>query len=215
MSDDLTLYYHPLSSYCWKVLIALYENDIPFTPRIVQDEESAAELSDYWPLGKFPILVAGDAVIAETSVMIEWLDLNYPGAFVAIPDDPEKALAVRMMDRLFDSYIMTPMQKFVADRIRPEGANRDPYGVEEAGKLLATAYGLIEAEMAGCPWAAGGDFSMADCAAFPALYYANKVQPFGESHPALASYLDRLTARASIVRVLEQAKPYLHMFPEA
>ncbi len=211
----MLLYYHPLSSYCWKVLIALYENATPFTPRMMEQPDVAQEWMALWPIGKFPILMDGDRLVAEASIIIEYLGQVAPGPFRPIPADPAMALEARLMDRLFDNYVMGPMQAAVADRIRPEGVARDPYAVEQAMALLAKAYDLIEKRIAGRQWAAGADFSLADCAAAPALFYADHVLPFRDSHPNLNAYIARLEARPSFARVLEEKQPWFHHFPFA
>nr|MBA4769641.1 glutathione S-transferase family protein [Sphingobium sp.] len=170
----MILYYHPLSSYCWKVLVALYESGVPFERRILADEAAAAEWQALWPLGKFPILrdpVRGETV-AEASIIIEYLALHDPGSFRPIPADPDAALEVRLMDRLLDNYVMTPVQALVADRLRPED-RRDPMAVEQARALLERAYALIESRIEGRVWAGGDAFTLADCAAAPALFYAD------------------------------------------
>ena len=212
----MILYYHPLSSYCWKVLIALYENDTPFERAMMEDPGVAEAWLALWPLGKFPVLrdEAGDQTIAEASIIIEYLGQQCPGPFRPIPADPAQALEVRLMDRLFDNYVMTPMQKIVADRLRPDDA-RDAYGVGEARILLGKAYAMLEERIGARQWAAGDDFTLADCAAAPAIFYADKVEPMRGGFPALAAYLDRLEARPSFARVLEEKEPWWHMFPYA
>ena len=213
---SLTLHMHPLASYCWKVLIALYENDTPFEVQIVDlgDPVSAAAFKALWPTGKMPVLrdTARDRTVPETSVIIEYLQTWYPGAVRFIPDDPQAALNVRLTDRLYDLYVQEPMQKIVGDRIRPEGA-KDPYGVVHARAQLAMAYDMVEAQLADRTWAAGEAFSLADCAAAPALFYADKVAPLAPTHPKTSAYLDRLLARSSFSRVIEEAQPYFAMFP--
>lgn len=213
---SLTLHMHPLSSYCWKVLIALYENDTPFEARLVNlsDPDVVAAFRALWPTTKMPLLcdAARDRTVPETSIIIEYLQSAYPGPVRFIPDDPEAALRTRLMDRLFDLYVMTPMQAIVGDRIRPADV-RDPYGVTRARAQLAMAYGLLEGELAGRTWSAGEDFGLADCAAAPALFYANKVAPLTDAYPNVSAYLDRLLARPSFVRVLQEAEPYFAMFP--
>ena len=214
---SLTLYFHPLSSFCWKTLIALYENDTPFTPQSV-DLSNAAEraaLLKLWPVGKFPVLRddAEDRTIPETSIIIEYLDTLYPGCTRFIPADAKQALQTRLRDRFYDLYVHLPMQKIVGDRLRPSG-NKDPHGVEEAKARIASCYGMIDKEIAARTWAMGEAFSIADCAAAPALFYANKVVPFEKSHGNLAAYLDRLKARPAFARVLREAEPYFHMFPQ-
>lgn len=213
----LTLYYHPLSSFCMKVLIALYENDTPFTPHLVDlmDESSAADFRKIWPIGKFPVLRddARQETIPESSIIIEYLDQHYPGAARFIPADAGHALHVRLQDRFYDLYVMEPMQKIVGDRLRPAD-RRDPLGVARAMERLAGVYDMIEQDMANRTWAAGEDFSMADCAAAPALFYADKVQPLAR-HAHIAAYLDRLMRRPSYARVLKEAEPYFKLFPQA
>jgi glutathione S-transferase len=212
----LTLYYHPFASFCQKVLIALYENETQFTPHLVDlgDPASRDAFLAVWPIGRFPVL--GDAgrgrIVPESSTIIEYMVVHYPGPSELIPADPEQALEVRFRDRFFDQYVDEPMQKIVTDRLRPPDGH-DPVGVAAARELLATAYGLIETVMRDRTWAAGAHFSMADCAAAPALFYADWVQPFGESHPATAAYMARLRARPSFARVVEEARPYRHLFP--
>jgi len=214
---SLVLHYHPLASYCWKVLIALYENDTAFERNIVDlgNEESRNAFLKLWPAGKFPVLEDRNRneIIPESSIIIEYLDRHYPGAVRFIPENRDQALKVRLADRFYDLHVHERMQKIVGDRIRPAG-DRDPYGVEQARSQLATAYGLLEERMAGRGWAAGEAFSMADCAAFPALFYAEKVQPFRAGHKNLSAYLDRLSARPSAARVVAEAGPYMHFFPE-
>lgn len=213
---SLTLYYHPLSSFCMKVLIALYENGTPFTPHVVDlgDEAAAANLRRMWPIGKFPVLRddAKDRTIPETSIIIEYLDRQYPGRTRFIPDDAERALQVRLQDRFYDLYVQLPMQEIVGDRLRPAD-KKDPFGVAQAKERLAGVYEMIERDMTGHVWAVGGKFSMADCAAAPALFYANKVLPLGDFKHA-AAYLDRLMQRPSYARALKEAEPYFNLFPE-
>jgi len=209
---SLTLHMHPLSSYCWKVLIALYENETPFEARVLDlgDPALAAAFKALWPTAKMPLLrdETVGRTVPETSIIIEYLQAAHPGPVRFIPDGPEAALRTRLMDRLFDLYVMTPMQAIVADRIRPPGVAKDPYGVAQARAQLAMAYDMLEAELAGRTWAAGEDFGLADCAAAPALFYADKVAPLGQAHPHVSAYLDRLLARPSFARVLQEAEPY-------
>jgi glutathione S-transferase len=215
VSPALSLYYHPLASYCWKVLVALYENDTPFAPRLIDlgDEAQREALVKLWPVGKFPILhdEAAGRVVPESSIIIEYLDAHHPGRTPLIPADRDAALEVRLQDRFFDQQIHEAMQKHVLDKLRPEG-QRDPYGVEQAHRQLDRAYGMLEATLEGRAWAAGAAFSMADCAAAPALYYANLVHPLG-AHERVAAYLKKLVARPSFARVLVEAEPYFASFP--
>ncbi|HEY1961201.1 MAG TPA: glutathione S-transferase family protein [Rhizomicrobium sp.] len=212
----LQLYFHPLSSFSQKVLIALYENDTPFEPHIVHfgDGNSRKEFLDLWPIGKIPVLndTARDWFVPETSIIIEYLDHHYPGSTRFIPADADVARQMRLRDRFFDSYVNVPMQKIVSDRIRLEG-ERDPFGVDEARRILSTALELIDEAMGSKEWAAGAEFSMADCAAAPALWYANKVLPFADQRPNALAYLERLKARPSFARALREAEPYLQYFP--
>ena len=212
---SLTLHFHPLASYCHKALMALYENDTPFTPKLVDlgNEAERAALLKLWPIGKFPVLrdEARDQTIPELSIVIEYLDRHYPGRVRFIPDDADRAWQTRLRDRFYDLYVHEPMQKIVLDRLRPAGT-KDPQGVEDARARLRTSYGIIDREMAAATWAMGDSFSLADCAAAPALFYANEVMPFG-THDNVAAYFDRLKARPSYARVLKEAGPYFAMFP--
>ncbi|SHK22509.1 glutathione S-transferase [Bradyrhizobium lablabi] len=213
---SLTLHFHPLASYCHKVLTALYENETPFTANMVDlgNEAERAALLKLWPIGKFPVLRddARDDTVPESTVIIEYLDRYYPGRTRFIPEDADRARQVRLRDRFYDLYVHEPMQKIVGDRIRPQG-KADPHGVEEAKARLRTSYAMIDREMAGQSWAMGEAFSLADCAAAPALFYANEVMPFGDAHRNVAAYFDRLKARPSYARVLREAEPYFAMFP--
>ena len=214
---SLTLYFHPLSSFCWKTLIALYENNTPFKPHMVDlgNEAERAALLKLWPVGKFPVLrdEARDRTIPETSIIIEYLDDHYPGRTRFIPADEKLALQTRLRDRFYDLYVHLPMQKIVGDRLRPEG-KKDPHGVEEARARLQSCYDMIDKDVGTRSWAMGEAFSIADCAAAPALFYASKVMPFGDNHKNLTAYLDRLIARPSFARVIREAEPYFAMFPQ-
>jgi glutathione S-transferase len=212
----LTLYFHPLASFCHKVLIALYENDTPFQPVVVDfgDPRSAAAILERWPAAKIPVLhdSAGDRTIPETSIIIEYLQEHWPGPRPLLPDDAERRLDARLWDRFFDLYVSVPMQKIVTDRLRPE-SERDRLGVAEAHKTLDVSYGMVEAHLAGKTWAIGSDFSIADCAAAPGLFFAAIVHPFDDRHRNLKGYFERLLERASFRRALEEARPYFSMFP--
>ncbi len=209
---SLTLYYHPLASYCHKLLVALYENEIAFEPRIIDlgAEKDRAELAALWPFCKFPVIRdhAREQDVAESSIIIEYLDLHHPVAQRMVPADAEEALQVRLWDRIFDNHVHAPMQDIVLDRIR--GAGGDTSG---ARATLQTAYGLIDKQMAATPWAAGPHFSLADCAAAPALFYAATLEPLPAQHVHLNAYFERLMARPSVQRVLAQARPYFSMYP--
>ena len=214
---SLTLHYHPLSSFCWKALIALYENDTSFEPRLVDlgNETERAALLKLWPIGKFPVLRddAKDRTIPESSIIIEYLDNHYPGRTRFIPADPKLALQTRLRDRFYDLYVHLSVQKIVGDRLRLEG-KKDPHGVEEAKARIQSCYGMIDKEVAAKTWAMGEAFSLADCAASPALFYASKVMPFGDTHKNVMAYFNRLKARPSFARVIKEAEPYFAMFPQ-
>jgi glutathione S-transferase len=214
---SLTLHFHPLSSFCQKVLIALYENDTPFTPQIVDlfDPAQREAFLRLWPIGRFPVLrdAAQDRTVPESSIIIEYLDRHYPGRARLVPQDADLARQVRLRDRFSDLYLNVPMQKIVTDRLRPAGRN-DPHGVEEARRLLHTALTTLDADLASNTWAMGETFTMADCAAAPPLFYANEVMPFGETHRNVAAYFARLRERPSYARVLQEARPYFDLFPK-
>ena len=214
---SLTLHYHPLSSFCHKVLVALYENDTPFTPLLVNlgEEASRAAFLKVWPIGKFPVLRddARNQTIPESTIIIDYLDAHYPGKTRFVPQDRDLAWQVRLRDRFCDLYIHDPMQKIVGDRLRPAGS-KDPFGVEQAKTRMRTAYGLMDKEMATLTWAAGETFTLADCAACPALFYADLTVPFKDTHKHLAAYFGRLLERPSFARAIEEARPYFHMFPK-
>jgi glutathione S-transferase len=213
----LTLYMHPLASFCQKVLIAFYENGASFEPRLV-DLGNPAEREAFqrvWPPGQFPVLrdQARDRVIPESTIIIEYLAQHYPGKLALVPSDPELALETRRWDRFFDLNVDVPMQKVVTDTLRPEGQH-DPFGVEQARQTLRTAYDVLETHLVGRTWANGAEFSMADCAAAPALFYARYVISLDE-HPHTAAYYARLEQRPSCRRVVDEARPWFHNFPLA
>jgi glutathione S-transferase len=213
---SLKLYFHPLASFCHKALIALYEGGIAFEPVVVDlgDQRSAAAFRAVWPMAKMPVLrdEARDCTVAESTVIIEYLDAHYPRSTRFVPTDADRAWQTRMWDRFYDHYVQGPMQKIVTDRLRPVGQS-DSFGVEQARHQLHQAYGVIEQAMQSGSWTMGEDFTLADCAAAPALFYANTVVPFGENLMNLPAYLDRLMARSSFARVLEEARPYFKLFP--
>jgi glutathione S-transferase len=218
----LKFYFHPLSSFCHKALIALYESRVPFEPVIVNlgEKESRAAFLKIWPAGKFPVLrdEAAGRTIPESSIIIEYLAQYFPGQSRLVAEDPDLARQTRLRDRFFDFFVHQPMQKIVADRLRPEGQH-DPYGVEEARRQIRMAYAMLEddfreSDVAGRPWIMGGEFTLADCSAAPALFYANMAEPFGPGHGRVAAYLDRLKQRPSYARVLKEAEPYFAMVPK-
>ena len=211
----LKLYFHPLASYCWKVLVALYENDTPFEPHIVGDGASHETFEKLWPIAKFPLLRDDDRdeTVPESSIIIEYLARHHPGRVALVPADADLARATRLRDRFYDLYVHLPMQKIVGDRRRPPG-QKDPYGVEQARTLLATAYRMIDRQAGDATWAMGETFTLADCAAAPALFYANKVLPLGREHASTAAYLNRLLERPSFARTVAEAQPYFGLFPQ-
>lgn len=213
----LRLYMHPLSSYCWKTLIALYETGVAFEQEIVdlQDPEERERFVRMTPLGKFPVIVDEEngKAFPESSIIIEYLAIKYPGAARLLPTDKDLALRVRLSDRFYDLYVHDKMQRIVGDRLRPAD-QKDPAGVARLHAELEIALALVDRDMGEGGWATGLTFTMADCAAAPALYYANQVAPFGDNHPGAARYLERLMARPSFARVLEEAAPYFAMFPK-
>jgi glutathione S-transferase len=217
VSMSLTLHFHPLASYCWKALIALYENDTPFTPNKVDlgNPAERAALLKVWPIGKFPVLSddARGQTVPESSIIIEYLDRHYPGPTRFIPADPDLALQTRLRDRFYDLYVHLPMQRIMLDRMRPAD-KRDPQGVEEARAQLRTSYAMIEQQMSAGTWAMGEAFTLADCAAAPSLFYGNMAAPFGENQKNLRAYFDRLKARPCFARVMKEAEPYFGMVPK-
>ncbi len=214
---SLKFHSHPLSSFGQKAVIALYENDTPFEFCLVDlsNEKGRAEFLALWPLGKMPVLQddARGRTIPETSIIIEYLAQHYPGKQALVPTDPEAALQVRLWDRFHDLYVAQPMQRIVEERLRPADG-KDPHGLAAAKTGLRKAYDILEREMGGKTWAVGENFTMADCAAAPALFYANEVQPFGDSHRTLARYFERLMTRPSFARAVEEAKPFWRFFPK-
>ena len=212
----LKLYYHPLASYCWKVLIALYESETPFDTVLVNlaEADDRAALGKLWPLLKFPVLVdeASGLVVPESSIIIEYLAQTQAKGRALLPTDAASALETRLMDRIFDQQIHEPMQKHVGDKLRPED-KRDPYGVEQAHAQIEQAYELLDERLSGRTWAAGQTFTLADCAAAPALYYANRIRAIPAARPRLLAYWEQLKARPSFARVFREAEPYLHFFP--
>lgn len=213
----LKLHLHPLSSYCWKAIIAFYEAGVPFEP--VQlgnlgDPAERARFEAMWPLGKFPVLedTASGLVLAEVSVIVEHLARTQASAAGLVPLDWEAAREVRLLDRVFDLYLQAPMQQITADLLRPADAH-DLYGRAQAKQALLKAYGFLEQRLAGRTWAAGEAFTLADCAAAPALFYGDMRQPIPAALTTLTAYRRRLEARPSVARAIAEAQPFLHMVP--
>lgn len=211
---SLTFHGHPFSSYCQKVLTALYENDTPFDFAMVNfgDADNVRAFAALWPLKKMPVLVDDGVRVVESTVIIEHLDLFHPGAVRLIPTDPKAALAARTLDRVFDNYVMNPASAVVFESMRPAEA-RDPHGVRQAKAQLDAAYAWLDGELAGREWAAGDAFTLADCAAAPSLFYADWVHPIAETFSTLRAYRARLLARPSFARAVEGGRPYRNLFP--
>lgn len=207
----IALFAHPFSSYCWKVLIALYENETPFDYRMLGPEhpDNHAELLRHWPPGKFPLLLDGDRAVPEATAIIEHLDVHHPGRLRLIPDGA-LGREVRLMDRIFDNHVMSNMQRVVVDGMKPP-ERRDPDDVASAATALDSIYGWLDGVMASRVFAAGDAFTLADCAAAPALFYADWVHPIPEG--PLKAYRARLLARPTIARVVDEARPFRPLFP--
>lgn len=199
------LYAHPFSSYCWKALIAFYEHDLPFTLRMVSPDEpeNRARWAELWPFKRFPLLVDGDLVLGESSIIAEHVDRR-SGAPRLIPEDAHAALQVRMLDRLFDQQVMDPAARLVFNAIRPAG-QRDPLADEQVAAQLATSYAWFDAHLAGRTWAATDGFTLADLSAAPALFYADWIIPIPEAHANLRAYRARLLAHPSVARAVDGA----------
>ncbi|MDN2694968.1 glutathione S-transferase family protein [Janthinobacterium sp. SUN073] len=211
---SLILYGHPFSSYTQKVLIALYENAIPFDFRCLAPDmpQHLQQWLERWPLRKFPLLVDGERNVAETSIIIEYLQLAHPGPLRLLPDDPMQALEARFLDRYFDLHVMAPIQHAVGAALSGDAAKARE-GRAFAAEKLDLAYAWLETRLAGKTWAAGVGFTLADCAAAPSLFYADWTQPIPATLPLLRAYRARLLARPSFARAVEEARPYRHLFP--
>lgn len=210
---SLILHQHPFASYCWKALIALYERGVPFEATEVDTPEDWARLSELYPMTKMPVLIDEEAGIVqpESSLVVEYLD-RFGEAQPMVPADPDFALRARLRDRIFDGYVMTPMQKIVLDNLRPEGEG-DAFGVQEAREDLDRSYAYLDGLLTD-PWTAGPDFTIADCSAAPSLHYARAVHRWDEDGLAnLTAYFNRLMDRPSVARVVDEARPYREMFP--
>jgi glutathione S-transferase len=213
----LKLYFHPLSSFCQKALIAFYERDVPFEPVIVDlsDPAQRAALEALWPIGKFPVVRDDDegVTVPEASLIIEYLDRAHAGPRPMIPAQADAALQVRLWDRFFDNYIHLQMQKVVGDSFRPDNG-KDPAGIAEAKAQIGRSWAILDAHLEATDgdWITGGAFTLADCAAAPAIFYGNVVQPF-DGHARVGAYFERLLDRPSFARCIEEAKPYWKYFP--
>jgi len=207
----MQLYAHPFSSYSQKVLIALYENATPFDYRSLEESSANAELASLWPLKRFPVLVDQGRTILEATTIIEYLQSHHPGSTRLIPHG-DAGIEVRMLDRVFDNYVMTPMQKIVLDQLRPE-PDRDAYGVTEARGVLDSIYGWLDERVADRTWVAGDTFTLADCAAAPSLFYADWAHPIPPTCTHLRACRARLLAHPAVARAVDEARPYRRYFP--
>ena len=207
----LTLYLHPFSSFSWKALIPLWADGTPFTYRNVDPSEPGAmdELKALWPIGKFPVLVDGGQVIPEATSIIEHLQAHHPGPNVWIPDgaDGER---VRLLDRIFDLHVQGNMQPTVNHAIWPDG---EGLAAARGREALRTVYDWLEANLPESGWAVGSAFTLADCAAAPALFYSDWIEPIGDKRPRLAAYRQRLLEHPAVARAVDEARPYRHYFP--
>jgi glutathione S-transferase len=210
----IRFYGHPFSSYCQKALIAFYENDIPFEWQGMTPDNPGAgrKYSELWPIAKFPGIVDGGRVVMEATSIVEYLAAYYPGPVSLIPADAKAAVQVRMMDRIFDNYVMTPQGKCVFDSMRAEG-DKDPRGVIEAKAMLETIYRWLDDRLKGHEWAVGDDFTLADCAAAPSLFYADWTHAIPVEFTTLIAYRKRLLARPSFARAVDEARPFRAFFP--
>jgi glutathione S-transferase len=210
----LALYGHPFSSYTQKVLIALYENTTPFEFRSIGPDEpqNSAEWLGRWPLRKFPLLVDGERNVVETSIIIEYLQLMHPGPVHLLPADPQAALEVRFLDRFFDLHVMDAVQHAVNGALTGDAVKRKD-GLALSVSKLDLAYAWLEGHLAGRTWAAGPNFTMADCAAAPALFYADWTHRIGAAFPVLRAYRARLLARPSFARAVDEARQFRPLFP--
>jgi glutathione S-transferase len=213
---SLVLYGHPFSSYTQKVLIALYENGLAIDFRRIAPDtpQHAAEWSRRWPLRKFPVLADGERHIAETSIIVEYLQLSHPGPVRLLPADPAAALQVRFLDRFFDLHVMNAAQHAVDGALTGDAVKRAD-GMAMAKEKLERAYAWLDGRLPGGAWAAGADFTLADCAAAPALFYADWIYPISDAYPGLRAYRARLLARPSFARCVNEARPYRTLFPLA
>ncbi|MCW6534178.1 glutathione S-transferase family protein [Sphingomonas lycopersici] len=210
----VALYGHPFSSFTWKALIAAYERDVRFEFRMIDPDhpDNMARLAKLAPTGQFPALVDGAREVVESNAIIDYLDLFHGSGAPMVPADRAEAVDARMMADVFDDYVHAPMQRIVGNALRAE-ENRDPTGVEDAHRMIERCYGWLENRLEAGQWATGDRFTIADCAAAPALFYADWVHPIGAQFPLLSVYRARLLAHPSVARVVDEARPYRAFFP--
>ena len=211
---SLALYGHPFSSYTQKALIALYENGTPFEFRCIGPDtpEHVAEWLRRWPMSRFPLLLDGERSIVETSIIIEYLQVAYPGAVLLLPADPMAALDARFLDRFFDLYVMDAVQ-FAVNSALGSIPVEPAAGRAGASKRLERAYAWLEAHLVGKTWATGDAFTLADCAAAPSLFYADWTHRIAETFPLLRAYRARLLGPPSFARAVEEGREFLALFP--
>lgn len=207
---SLELFGHPFASYTWKALIALYETETPFEFRDISGDthpENEAAFLAYWPVAKFPLLVDDGEPIMESSVIVEYVGPSL------VPSDRDAAREVRMLDRVFDNHVMTPMQAIVAEHLPFITPTPDEGRIDRAKSALDKVYPWLDARLAGREWAAGDEFTLADCAGAPSLFYADWAHPIAEQFETLRNYRKRALSRPSVARVVDEARPYRHLFP--
>ena len=208
----LALYGHPFSSYTWKALIALYANATAFEFRIVDGDhpENVAVVQTAGPQGKFPVLADGENLIFEASAIIEYLQNYHPGQVELIPPDLEAAAGMRMLDRVFDNYVMNLMQGAVAEYLRHPG-NPDPQVLEDVRAQLRRSYAWIEGWLEYYP--VEGQITLVECAAAPSLFYADWVEQIGDAFPRVQQWRAHLLSLPPVARCVEDARPYRVNFP--
>ena len=202
------LYYHPLSTYCQKVLVAIHEKGARYKPHIVDlmNPESRDEYRELYPMGKVPLIVLNHGpLIPESSIIIEYLDgLGGPRM---ISTDPDVARKTRFKDRFIDLYLSDSVGTLFFENRKPAEA-QDAQKIETSRYRIKAAYDFLEYEISDQTWANGEDFSMSDCAAAAALLYAPDVAPY-DDYPSISSYAERLSARDSVRQAREEAAPYI------
>jgi glutathione S-transferase len=208
------VYGHPFASFYWKVLIALYEREVPFEFLMVDPDhpENSEAVGRPAPTGQFPVLIDGDRTVIESAAIIEYLDLHHGDAPPMVPADPRAAIEARQLDGIFDDYVSAPLTRMVLNALRDHD-KRDPYIDAEAKATLDKSYAWSNRWMQGREWPANDVFGIADCAAAPALFYAHWGYPIPQALTALRDYRGRLLARPSIARVVEEARPWRAIFP--
>jgi glutathione S-transferase len=217
----MELFGHPFSSYTWKALIPLYANRTPFEFRAITpgDEGETQFLRRVHPAGKFPVLVNGDTIVIEATSIIEYLAIHHPGTAPLIPADPAEAVTVRMIDRVFDNYVMANVQRAMAayfvDQDDPAGKGLrdipDAVEIKAAKARLRQAYSWLERWLSDN--ALPPHVSLVTCAAAPSLFYADWLERIPDDCPRLAALRAELLALPAVSRCVEDARPYRAYFP--